>query len=386
MAVRVIDVRERVMERNDEIAADRARAARDRGRAGAQPRALARLRGRRRCWSARWTRSATEMRIAVVTGDVQTQNDADRLAPRTRSHLVQAVVTGGACHLDARQVDRALEAVDLDETDLLLIENVGNLVCPASWDLGEDAKVVLLSVTEGDDKPQKYPKIFRESDYAVITKTDLLPYVPFEPVARGGVHARCEPVHPDLLHVGHDGGGDGRVVRLPAGDRSARVAGGSHGQAMSATAIRPPGVAAPIAAESARSLHVTGVVQGVGFRPFVHRLAVRHGLAGWVRNQSGDVRDRSSRATWRHSTHSRRAARGGAAPRAHRARDARSRCPRRATAASRFSKARTIPTAGSPCRRTWRCARHARRNCSTRRTAATAIRSSRAPTAVRATP
>ncbi len=113
-----------------------------------------------------------ELRIALVTGDLQTQNDADRLAAHT-ARLVQAVVTDGACHLDARQVGNALEAVDLDATELLLIENVGNLVCPASWDLGEDAKMVLFSVTEGEDKPVKYPKIFRESEYAVIDEDGL---------------------------------------------------------------------------------------------------------------------------------------------------------------------------------------------------------------------
>jgi hydrogenase nickel incorporation protein HypB len=90
------------------------------------------------------------------------------------------VVTGGACHLDAKQVETALEAIDLAATDLLFVENVGNLVCPASWDLGEDAKVVLFSVTEGEDKPLKYPKMFRQSRYAVLTKTDLLPHVPFD--------------------------------------------------------------------------------------------------------------------------------------------------------------------------------------------------------------
>jgi len=120
-----------------------------------------------------------ELRIAVVTGDVQTQNDADRLARHT-TRLVQAVVTGGACHLDAKQVETALEAIDLAATDLLFVENVGNLVCPASWDLGEDAKVVLFSVTEGEDKPLKYPKMFRQARYAVLTKTDLLPHVPFD--------------------------------------------------------------------------------------------------------------------------------------------------------------------------------------------------------------
>jgi hydrogenase nickel incorporation protein HypB len=119
-----------------------------------------------------------EFAIAVVTGDVQTQNDANRLARHT-DRLVQAVVTNGACHLDARQVATALDAIDLDATDLLFIENVGNLVCPASWDLGEDAKIVLLSVTEGEDKPSKYPKMFRQARVAVFTKMDLLPYVPF---------------------------------------------------------------------------------------------------------------------------------------------------------------------------------------------------------------
>jgi hydrogenase nickel incorporation protein HypB len=135
-----------------------------------------------------------ELRIAVVTGDVQTQNDADRLSAHT-DHLVQAVVTGGACHLDARQVQAALEAIDLEATDLLFIENVGNLVCPASWDLGETAKVVLFSVTEGEDKPAKYPKMFQQSRYAVFTKIDLLPYVPFD-IERAEAIARG--VHGDL--------------------------------------------------------------------------------------------------------------------------------------------------------------------------------------------
>ncbi|HET9293303.1 MAG TPA: hydrogenase nickel incorporation protein HypB [Gemmatimonadales bacterium] len=114
----------------------------------------------------------SELRLAVVTGDVQTQNDAERLARHT-NHLVQAVVTNGACHLDSRQVETALAAIDLDETDLLFIENVGNLVCPASWDLGEEAKVVLFSVTEGEDKPLKYPPMFHSAGAVIVTKTEL---------------------------------------------------------------------------------------------------------------------------------------------------------------------------------------------------------------------
>jgi hydrogenase nickel incorporation protein HypB len=137
------------------------------------------------------------LQIAVVTGDVQTQNDAVRLSRHT-NQLVQAVITGGACHLDARQIQTALDEVDLADTDLLFIENVGNLICPASWDLGETATIVLFSVTEGEDKPTKYPKTFREARYAVFTKVDLLPHVPFE-ITKAESLARA--VNPDLEFI-----------------------------------------------------------------------------------------------------------------------------------------------------------------------------------------
>jgi len=178
MTVRTIEIRERVMAKNDELAtivrerlADNAVTAFNlvsspgSGKTALLERTLAHLGG--------------EIQIAVVTGDVQTQNDADRLAKHT-DKLVQAVVTGGACHLDARQILTALDRIDLENTDLLFIENVGNLVCPASWDLGEYAKIVLFSVTEGEDKPLKYPKMFRESRYAVLNKIDLLPHLQFD--------------------------------------------------------------------------------------------------------------------------------------------------------------------------------------------------------------
>ena len=132
--------------------------------------------------------------MAVITGDVQTENDADRLA-RWTDRLVHAVVTGGACHLDARQVGAALDHLDLGDLDLLFVENVGNLVCPAGWDLGEQAKVVVFSVTEGEDKPLKYPKMFQVARYAVLNKMDLLPYVPFD-VDQAVSFAR--QVNPDL--------------------------------------------------------------------------------------------------------------------------------------------------------------------------------------------
>jgi hydrogenase nickel incorporation protein HypB len=111
-------------------------------------------------------------RIAVIEGDLETDNDAARI----RAHGVPAIqiTTGTACHLDAQLVHRALHELPLAGVDLLFIENVGNLVCPASFDLGQHRNVTLLSVTEGDDKPAKYPVIFRASDLVVLSKTDLL--------------------------------------------------------------------------------------------------------------------------------------------------------------------------------------------------------------------
>jgi hydrogenase nickel incorporation protein HypB len=119
---------------------------------------------------------APEMRIAVIEGDLETENDAERI----RRHGVPAVqiTTGMACHLDASMVHDALHHIDLDHVDLLFIENVGNLVCPAGFALGQHADVVLLSVTEGDDKPAKYPVMFRQASRVLITKSDLLPYLP----------------------------------------------------------------------------------------------------------------------------------------------------------------------------------------------------------------
>ncbi len=117
-------------------------------------------------------------RVAVLTGDIQTENDAKRL--QRFGFPVKQITTGGTCHLDARMIERALSDWRLEDIDLLFVENVGNLVCPSSYDLGEEAKVVLLSVTEGEDKPLKYPSIFFKSELLVLTKLDLLPYIPFD--------------------------------------------------------------------------------------------------------------------------------------------------------------------------------------------------------------
>jgi len=120
-----------------------------------------------------------EISMGLIAGDIQTDNDARRLSA-AGGKIVKAIETGGACHLDASMILRAIEKFDLNSIRLLFIENVGNLVCPSSYDLGEDMKVVLISVTEGDDKPLKYPGMFRRSSIMIINKIDLSPYCDFD--------------------------------------------------------------------------------------------------------------------------------------------------------------------------------------------------------------
>ncbi len=111
----------------------------------------------------------------MIEGDLETENDAERI--RAQGVPAMQIATGSACHLDAHMVHDALHRLDLDDVDLLFIENVGNLVCPASFDLGQHRNVTLLSVPEGDDKPAKYPVMFRAADLVLLTKSDLLPYL-----------------------------------------------------------------------------------------------------------------------------------------------------------------------------------------------------------------
>jgi len=135
-----------------------------------------------------------KLRIAVIEGDLETENDAERI--RAQGADAIQITTGSACHLDAHLVHDALHHLDLAQYDLVFIENVGNLVCPASFDLGQQLNVVLLSTTEGDDKPAKYPVMFRAADLVVLSKTDLLPYLTdFDPKRA----ARY------LQKIGHDG-------------------------------------------------------------------------------------------------------------------------------------------------------------------------------------
>jgi hydrogenase nickel incorporation protein HypB len=137
-----------------------------------------------------------EFRVAALVGDPATENDAVRLA-RSQAPVKQ-IITGTVCHLEAAMVQNALERWNLDELDFLFIENVGNLVCPSSYDLGEDLRLVLMSVTEGEDKPLKYPTIFNSADVAVITKIDLATAVEFNAAA---ANRSIQAVRPGMIVV-----------------------------------------------------------------------------------------------------------------------------------------------------------------------------------------
>jgi hydrogenase nickel incorporation protein HypB len=137
-----------------------------------------------------------EFKSAVIVGDICTTNDADRLA--TSGAPVVQINTdefGGDCHLAAHVIDKAASGLDLADIDLLIVENVGNLVCPAEFDIGEDSRVVVLSVTEGEDKPAKYPLMFRECEVALLNKIDLLPYLDYD---KDKAVDYIHQVHPDM--------------------------------------------------------------------------------------------------------------------------------------------------------------------------------------------
>ena len=346
MTVRTIEVRERVMARNNEIA----QSVRERLAAAGVP-ALNLVSspgsGKTLLLERTLARLGEELRMAVVTGDVQTQNDADRLA----RHTDRAGPGGG----DRRRLPprrpagarprsrRSTSAA----TDLLFIENVGNLVCPASWDLGEDAKMVLFSVTEGEDKPLKYPKMFREARYVVLNKIDLLPYVPFD-VELAMAYAR--QVNPELRvlpHLRPDRRGAGRVVRLPAAAGTARRPG-----LMDRDGLGRPG-------------HGRGAGGGLPPLRAPARRAAPSRRLGAERRRRGPDRPRG-RAGRRCSTSSRRS-RVEAPPLAriervdveHHAATGLSRLRHRA-------EPRTIPTGGSRSRPTWPSAPPARPSCATR--------------------
>ncbi len=122
-------------------------------------------------------RLANDLKITVLVGDPETERDAVRMRDVGIDAL--QIVTGGMCHIEAQMILQALDHINTDNTDLLIIENVGNLLCPSAFDLGEDYRITLIATTEGDDKPKKYPRMFLTSELMLVSKSDLLPYVPF---------------------------------------------------------------------------------------------------------------------------------------------------------------------------------------------------------------
>ena len=169
----VITIERKVLEKNDEIAGQNREFLRKRGlftlNIVSSPGA-----GKTSILERTLEHLDDSINVAVIEGDVQTDFDAQRVA-RYKVPVAQ-IITNGGCHLEARLVQDALAKIDLTRTELLIIENVGNLVCPANYDLGEDMKVVVVSTTEGDDKPLKYPLMFQESRVLIINKIDLLPF------------------------------------------------------------------------------------------------------------------------------------------------------------------------------------------------------------------
>ncbi|WP_343537561.1 hydrogenase nickel incorporation protein HypB [Sphingobacterium thalpophilum] len=138
-------------------------------------------------------RLSKELNIAVLVGDPETERDAVRMREVGINAL--QIVTGGMCHIEAQMILQALDHINIEDIDLLFIENVGNLLCPSAFDLGEDYRVTLLATTEGDDKPKKYPRMFLTSELMLVSKADLLPYVPFSVDA---VTKDAQEVNPNL--------------------------------------------------------------------------------------------------------------------------------------------------------------------------------------------
>lgn len=162
-----------------------------------------------------------EFRVAALVGDLATENDAARLA---RAQVpVKQITTGTLCHLEAAMVRTALEDWDLHQLDFLFIENVGNLVCPSSYDLGEDLRLVLLSTTEGEDKPLKYPTIFNTADVAILTKMDLAEAVEFDSAAADSNIERVRPGMPTLKVSSKNGVGMSEWLQFLASAKTSKL-------------------------------------------------------------------------------------------------------------------------------------------------------------------
>ena len=196
---RLVEVRKNVLKQNDIVARDLRRRFREAGvcvvSLVSSPGA-----GKTTLLERTLTLLHQRYRVAALVGDLATENDAARL--RRSGAMVEQIVTGTVCHLEAAMIQRIVDGWDLETLDFLFVENVGNLVCPASYDLGEDLRFVAISVTEGEDKPLKYPTIFNSADVALVTKLDLADAVDFD---RAAADANIQAVRPGM-----------EVVRLSA--------------------------------------------------------------------------------------------------------------------------------------------------------------------------
>jgi hydrogenase nickel incorporation protein HypB len=174
---KIITIEQRILRRNSEVAAENRRMF-DARRVFAVTLASSPGSGKTSLLEKSLILLRQEVSVGVIEGDVQTDNDARRI--EALGVPVVQVVTNGTCHLDAQMIQGAVKHLDLDKVELLFIENIGNLVCPASYELGEHLRIVVGSTTEGEDKPLKYPAMFRKSDALVLNKLDLLPYLTYD--------------------------------------------------------------------------------------------------------------------------------------------------------------------------------------------------------------
>jgi hydrogenase nickel incorporation protein HypB len=221
MQPRILEVRQQILKKNDTVA----RELRERFRAAgvlvvslvSSPGA-----GKTTFLTETLRRLKSTFRVAALVGDLATENDAKRLAQSGAP--VRQIVTGTVCHLEAQMVSDALLGWELEALDILFIENVGNLVCPSSYDLGEDLRLVLLSTTEGEDKPLKYPTIFNTADLAVITKMDMAGAAEFD---RAAAHRNIDDVRPGMRVMevsARSGAGMDGWIDYVSGRRAARAA------------------------------------------------------------------------------------------------------------------------------------------------------------------
>ena len=210
-----------------------------------------------------------ELRIGVIEGDIQSSQDAERIAEK--GIPVVQINTGGACHLDGNMIRDTFAEFDFSQLDLLVVENVGNLVCPAEFQVGEDFKAMILSVTEGEDKPSKYPLMFRESKVLLINKIDLIPYL----------DCSLERFKEEALKVNPD---------LTVFEISCKT-----GEGLEAWCnwlkdqVKNQSITPRVGMNKRAKGTIEGIVQGVGFRPFIYQLARRYRLTGYVGNTSSGV-------------------------------------------------------------------------------------------------